>query len=316
MKTKLMIILTMLGIVVIPFINASADRVEKINLDATTGAGAQVRGATYRVVLNGFRVNRETYDTAFETDGKGDEVFLISEAVTIDRAGGLSNRVSRQSKTYGDINGFPERVQAGFRSDMGGLKTDDRIPNRDHLQPRRAGTRIFNDDLPMLVWQGNLQDGQNAVVIMPTIWEWDQRSIHFPVPGQAGVSHNAIPSVFLQRNFDRWLGDNFGRFVSAGISTTFTSVFAGAAARTGWARERSNADIFTMGTNGTRVIGLQQSPLADTDVFQPMVLILTYSAAEQSLRSGNGIFELRFEEPRCCGLEGSYSLFLQLERVP
>jgi hypothetical protein len=185
--------------------------------------------ATYRVVLNGFRVHRETYDTAFETDGKGDEVFILSEAVTIDRAGDLSSRVSRQSKTYGDINGFSERVQAGFRSDMGGLKTDDRVPNRDLSQPRRTGIRIFNYYLPLLLWQGNLQDGQNAIVIMPTIWEWDQRSIHFPAPDQAGVSRSSSPPLFLQRNFDRWLGDNFGRFVSTGISTRFTSVLAGPA---------------------------------------------------------------------------------------
>lgn len=314
MKLKLMTIIMTFGLVMIPFINASTHGVENDSLNV---GGAQLTVAAYRVTLNGFRVNRETYDTAFETDGKGDEVFIVSEAALINRTFAVRHRVSRRSKTYGDTNGFTERVQAGGRSEKGGLKTGDRAPNRDLSQPRPAGMSTLNDDFPMLLWQGDLYDGNNAVVIMPTIWEWDLRSINFPPHPGAVIPHDVPPPLKLQLDFDRWLRNDFGRFVATRIRTVFRSPFVGQAQRAGWAQERSNADIFTMGTNGTRVIGLRPAErVASTDVFQPMVLILTFAAAEQVLRNSNGIFELTYEEPRCCGLEGSYTLFLQLERLP
>jgi hypothetical protein len=278
------------------------------------GIEAQSVGS-YRVTLNGFRVDRETYDTAFEADGKGDEVFVVSEAGSIDRTRAISQRVSRQSQIYGDANGFPRRIQAGRRSDQGGLKTGDRVPDRDLTQPRPTTARIGHDFLPMVLWNGNLTDGQNAVVIMPTIWEWDLPATELPVPGRP-IPHYVPPESFLRGAFSGWLSGAYGEYVSQNIGTTFASLFAGPAERAGWIRERSNADILTMGTNGTRVIGLVTSRVYDTDVFYPKVLILTYAGAERSLRSGNCIFELAYDEPRCCGLEGSYTLFLQLERLP
>ena len=314
MKLKLMTIMMTLALGMIPFVSASTRVVEESNLSV---GGAQLTVAAYRVTLNGFRVNHETFDTAFETDGKGDEVFIISEAGSIDRTASVSHRVSRKSKTYGDINGFPERVQAGSRSDKGGLKTGDCAPNRDLSQPRPAGMSTFNDDFPMLLWQGNLYSGtwSNAVVIMPTIWEWDLHSINFPVPGHP-IPHDVPPEWQVGGEFDRRLGGDFGRFVSTGIRTVFRTPFLGPP-RTGWAQERSMADIFNMGTNGTRVIGLRPAErVAFTDVFQPIVLIMTFDAAEQVLRGTNGMFEMTYQEPDCCGLEGSYTLFLQLERLP
>ena len=313
MKLKLITTLMTVGLLMIPFHRANTRGVDGSTLKA---GGAQLTVAAYRVTLNGFRVNRETYDTAFETDGKGDEVFIISEAGSIDRTFAVKHRVSRRSQTYGDTNGFAERVQAGQRSEKGGLKTGDRAPNRDLSQPRPAGMGILTDDFPMLLWQGDLYDGNNAAVIMPTIWEWDLRSINFPAPGYP-IPHDVPPEWQLRNHFDRWIRNDFGRFVATRIRTMFRSPFVGRAPRAAWAQERSNADIFTMGTNGTRAIGLQPAErVAFTDVFEPMVLILTFAAAEQALRSSNGIFQMTYEEPRCCGLEGSYTLFLQLERLP
>jgi hypothetical protein len=315
MKSKLMTVIVMLCVVIIPFVGASTRGIEKSHSDAAVRPAPQT-SATYRVVLNGFRANRETYDTAFETDGKGDEVFIVSEAGAINGSGEMVQRFSRRSKVYGDINGFSDRVQAGFRSDQGGLKTDDRYPaDRDLLQPRPAGAPIFDDRIPMLLWQGELFPDQNAVVIMPTIWEWDLRSMEFPAPGRP-ISHATDPALLLRERFDRWLGGPFGRFVIRN-RRTFTTPYIGTGEHTGVVRERSDADIFTMGTNGTRIIGLRpHERLYNTDILEPVALILTQAAAEQALRSGNGVFRMTYEEPRCCGLEGSYTLYLQLERMP
>jgi hypothetical protein len=151
---------------------------------------------------------------------------------------------------------------------------------------------------------------------MPTIWEWDHRSAQFPAPGQP-IPHDVSPARFIHSRFETWLGGSFGRFIIRNMRTTLATAFVGQAERTGWIRERSSADVFTMGTNGTRVIGLHADErVYDTDTFIPKVLILTHAGAEQALGSGNGIFEVTYEEQRCCGLEGSYTLYLQLERLP
>jgi hypothetical protein len=322
MKSRLMIVTVLLCVAMIPFTAVSTRVIGKSNAGAGPGAavGAQVKGARYRVTLNGFRVDRETYDTAFETDGKGDEVFILSEAESVDATGGVGQRFSRQSMTYGDTNGFPQRIQAGNRSDKGGLKTGDRAPDRDLSQPRPGGMRVFTDHLPLVLWEGTLYRDRNVAVIMPTIWEWDLKSINFPTPGGV-IAHDVSPAFVLQSGFDSWMRGTFGQNVARNIRTMFATTFAGRAARSGWWRDRSSADVFGMGTNGTRVIGLQPLPTSNStevpqDAFQPMVLILTYTGAEQSLRSGNAIFQMTYDEPQCCGLEGSYTLFLELERLP
>jgi hypothetical protein len=314
----LMMMITLLCVGIIPFVGASTHGIEKSMPEAGLWpvAGTQVMGARYRVTLNGFRVVHETYDTAFETDGKGDEVFIVSEAGSIDLTGAVAQRLSRGSLTYGDINGFPDRRQAGFRSDRGGLKTGDSyLPSRNLSQPRPAGAQIFNDKIPLILWEGGLTGDQNAVVIMPTIWEWDNRSINFPTPGGA-IPHDVSPTYVLRHGFDDWLVGGFGQHIVRNIRTTLRTAFAGGVAEIGWTRVRSNADIFRMGTNGTRVIGLRESDVNGTDVFEPKVLILTYAAAEQALRSRSGMFQLAYAEPTCCGLEGSYTLYLQVERLP
>jgi hypothetical protein len=321
MKSKPMMIVT-LCVVLTPFVGASTRAIEKSNPGAAGGAAAeaQVTSARYRVTVNGFRVDRETYDTAFETDGKGDEVFILTEARTVAADGVMGPQLTRRSKTYGDTNGFSERIQAGERSDKGGLKTGDRAPARDLTRPRPGGMRTFADQLPMVVWEGTLYRDRNMAVIMPTIWEWDLRSIHFPTPGGV-IPHDVTPEWILHRTFNSWMQGLVRNNVGQSIRTTFATTYSGRADRSGWWRDRSSADVFNMGTNGTRVIGLRQLPSSNSteppqDAFQPMVLVLTYTGAEQSVSSGNTIFQMTYEEPRCCGLEGSYTLFLQLERVP
>jgi hypothetical protein len=65
-----------------------------------------------------------------------------------------------------------------------------------------------------------------------------------------------------------------------------------------------------------------QPSLEDLRSFNPRLRILTYRGAEEAIRTSNtpdkgpGIFELRYREPICCGLDGDYSLFLQVEPVP
>lgn len=46
-------------------------------------APALPASAHYRVTMTGFRVNRESWDTFLETDGKGDEIAISAEVLSL-----------------------------------------------------------------------------------------------------------------------------------------------------------------------------------------------------------------------------------------
>jgi hypothetical protein len=125
----------------------------------------------YRVTLNGFTVQRQTLDNFFQTDGKGDEIYFATYVAELDT---LTSDIVKHwvvtSRAMGDQNGFPDRVRMGMNSSKGGIKTGDRYPLPSPQQ--RVGA-IARDSLPMILWEGELIQGQRAVVLTPTVWEWD-----------------------------------------------------------------------------------------------------------------------------------------------
>ena len=156
---------------------------------------ARADTGTFRVILTGYTVDRQTADNILEADGKGDEVFILAEVAQYDRysqtipgitsaafrpgytgelrAGGeLTLRRSLVSVLMGDVNNQnnPPRIQAGSASDRGGLRTGDRFPTNE---PWMLGSEPTSDRPPMLLWEGQLRQGRDLVIIVPTIWEWD-----------------------------------------------------------------------------------------------------------------------------------------------
>jgi len=137
----------------------------------------------YRVSILGFKVERETSDDPLQTDGKRDEVYLRAAAVERGPDGErIGNVVQRQTLVHGDINttdwrsGPNRRIQAGSASVDGGLKTGDAFPTATPWQrtlPNRDGS------FPLLVWEGDLIQGQNTVQVTFNLWESDQH------PGQS-----------------------------------------------------------------------------------------------------------------------------------
>ena len=121
----------------------------------------------YRVSLTGFTVQAQTYDNFLQIDGKGDEVYLATQVMQLDTASRLlviSNEV-QTSKIYGDVNGFIYRIKAGTAGGTGGLANANDVP-------APSGTSGF----PMVLWEGELAQNRGAVVVVPTIWEWDDNA--------------------------------------------------------------------------------------------------------------------------------------------
>ena len=121
----------------------------------------------YRVSITGFTVGSQTYDHLLGMDGKGDEVWLATHVLQLDTTSTslvVANKV-QTSAVFGDVSGFSYRTKAGTAGSTGGLVTGNVFPPAKGL----VGTGGF----PLVLWEGNLVQGRSAVMIVPTIWEWD-----------------------------------------------------------------------------------------------------------------------------------------------
>lgn len=234
------------------------------------------------MTLNGFRVNHETYDTALETDGKGDEIRIMA---TVEEIGpdGRATAVPRtlQTPVYGDVNNFPSRVQAGTRSSKGGLRTGDTYPlasatlRQGEPQP---------DRIPMLLWQGTLRQGAGGVAIAPVVWEIDAGDVlSAPFSGEVSIVHKI-----------------------AGLTTLIGGPIGGIA----------NLLI----ESADRPIGVihRKDATGDHLLFTPPVVTITATTAEAALAGKGGavapgLIEVRYRDPS--DLQGDYSLYIRVERM-
>jgi len=252
--------------------------------------------ARYRVTLVGFRVNRETYDTFLETDGKGDEIRLAAQVQEFGPNGeAVAPPREVQSAVYGDRNTFPSRIAAGSRSAKGGLKTGDNVPAVSDPWVRREAPQP--DRLPLLLWEGELRTNQNMVAISPTVWELDSDDLlNAPANVVIGVG-DVVKSVGPIAAMIPGIG---------GLSRALMNVTKPAAAFAANVKERGN-----------RPVGL--APAGGKLSFTPSVVGLTTTTAElviagQGGARSPGVIEVRYTDSE--DLKGDYSLFLQVERLP
>ena len=142
---------------------------------ATSGATGSTPTSTtsgrYRVTVTGFRVNRATFDERF--NGNGDEVYAAVGLLMMDRR---DTSVTQpwtviKSDSYGDVGRNPGFVRAGSFTPTGGLWAGDTVPSGN--DPRIASGPPSATRFPLLVWEGTLRDGIDAVIVKPTLWETD-----------------------------------------------------------------------------------------------------------------------------------------------
>ncbi len=260
----------------------------------------------FRITVNGFVCTNQTWDDAFNWDGKADEVFIAVGYKKSNRAGTiLESREPDQTPIMGDTWNLANRVQAGSAwGERGGIVSGDAFPTRAPWL-RSQEPQVDRNWPPYKVWEGDLTQGDDVVFITPTIWEWD--------PGQ-----------------DFWTGlidwfrktdDNFGKRAK--------EVFGGRWPAIGWVFDAVSLGIQTVATipgmwsvggkSMSRPIGCQRKP-GDPDgvLFNPQTLVLTYDLAERLLSEnphgkGNGVLSFRYiDDPF---LRGDYTLYLQVEKV-
>jgi hypothetical protein len=137
----------------------------------STTVTATARKDRYRITVTGFRATQATNDDPIlHRDGKGDEIF-IAVFIGSDIGSRLDRKIVR-SRVYGDVNHFPDRIQAGSSSPFGGLGPGNAVPATAGT-PLAVPIAAMPDRLPLLVWEGVLWDGDRGLAVVPTLWEWD-----------------------------------------------------------------------------------------------------------------------------------------------
>jgi hypothetical protein len=251
----------------------------------------------YRIRLIGFRSNLQTYDDPLNRDGWGDEIFTSTFVTLIDRStlAVLDSRLVT-SKTYGSPGSWPNR--AGVAT---GIVAGTNVPaDLDaQLQSNAPG---LNDLHPQQLWQGVL-DASQAIVLLPSVWEWD---------GDAkGFQYWSI-------NERRLIADDTTKAaIAAGDWHLRRSRQSVLFHEDRYIRQWANPGHIAIDAGQDRPVGLMRNP------YYPSYMVFTREAIEALLAStvgaAPGVVEVRLidgENPGERILGGDYSLFLKIERVP
>jgi hypothetical protein len=280
------------------------DRVRPTPVAPTPTPVATPGQGRYRVSLVGFTSNRATWDNALQIDGKGDEVFASTDVKFLDANGssvvpGLEPSI--RSYIYGDVNGqnAPNRRQGGAVSNLGGFGNGNSFPSSPW-----AGVPNPNDppSIPMALWEGSLVQGQNSVIVTPTMWEFDGSNAAGAF--QAWVSWAQRTASALKDN------KTFAEMVGArGVQIADLTVLGAGVAL--------DFQPSVLGQDGDRPIGMSLE--GNRAVFRPKSLALTYDGVEALLaqRVGAlplGVYPLDYRDDPSWW--GDYTLYIKVERLP
>jgi hypothetical protein len=260
--------------------------------------------ARFRVTINGFACHRPTFDDETQRDGVDDEVFVQAD-LSLYGSDGARNQPSVQSAVIGDTNGFPARVRGGSGSSIfggnGGFHENDTFPADG--RPWARTSEVGTDRPPMLVWEGELTQYQNGLLIIPSIWEWD---------GDVSLELNRYVAALATTWSDREVEAAMQRAISAGGNLTspptsrLRSLF----------QEVRVSKAFP-GDPKNRPIGMTER--GDYYTYNPHPLVLTYDSADYIAKSNNndlgrGVVAVEFSDD--ARLRGLYSLYIQVEKLP
>lgn len=270
-----------------------------------TVATVVVASGTYRLTLAGFVVERETGDGPH--NGHNDEIFAATMVQHFDRT---DSRVIEsdlvRSRTQGDVNNHPERIRQGRGSETGGLTTADVVPGGwDQRSTLPVGGP---QQFPLVLWEGVLADGQDVIVLRPTLWEEEGEPVSFQ-DWREEVAASA-PSTIASPDVQNALkGSAIAQLLGAGLSYSYASA---------WDELRYVGRFRHQVRAGhDRPIGMNYRSGGKT-YFRDLMVVLTREQIEGELNRPNttarGLVPIRFTDT----VEGgaAYTLYLRLERVP
>jgi hypothetical protein len=307
-------------------------------------------GERFRVSIVGFTVNRQTNDGLQELDGKGDEVYVVAQVAQFQNNGQLASNTLERSVLMGDTDLRPaneERMSTGNLSDQGGIGDGFR-----YRPLRNPSVRYSHPTLPWVVYEGRLAPNANAVMIIPTIWEWDSNDRTLQEYRELYFSGSHPPYFYGSPPRRRW-GDNAVASPASTNPWVANLVRDSLRSSTGFTPSRgwgtgpvinSTGSSVGLSRDGDQPIGLSNAPTGSEygrygyRLFAPQILFLTYRLAQTVVTQtypvpvvrasggstavtaepfgalGPGIVPIRY-----AGTDegtGDYTIFLKVERIP
>jgi hypothetical protein len=241
---------------------------------------AKAQQGRFRVTLNGYLVNHETYE-GVTLDGSGDELTLVSHVGKVDSSGRLTPII------WGLI----------FTSVMRDQHTGGGFPNNT---PWLRTAPIANANPPAVLFEDDIVQNTNAALIIPTIWEWD-----------------GVGNLNLMRSYADAIDDNRGGLTTevARMVRTPSPLELSKYLRDGTSMGINYTRTLGYGFPQDRPVGMKTA--GNQFGFTPQALVLTFQAADYISRTnfgkGMGIVPVRYVD--ASGLAGDYTLFLQVERL-
>ena len=294
----------------------------------STSVSAAPTSATYLVTITGLMCMRAI-------TGGGDAIYAAAAIRQYDRRNGQATMFTNANTwVYGDVNGMiGQRKQAGSRGPMGGIGVGDFVPPgfivgpKDTLPPQ---PNLF----PMVVWQGTLTDGIDALVISPSLWiSYGDNSMFFTWNQNEQSLTN---SIFLDSKVQNRIStQTFGTLLlgaSENISGSAAQTAAGDATLTAVETSIQAAGltfgipvgVFTGGPSHDRPIGVSgaSSDPTSSTILPNATLVLTREMIEKRLGSNTWTttsFDFRDSPLSFSSLPGSdrpgeYQMFIQIER--
>ncbi len=270
---------------------------------------ADPRKGRYRVVLAGGRVNNPTFDNPLNLDGWGDEVYFTADVQLLDKANGSISpftTLSDRTKIYGDNGRDANRMRAGTAWMSGGLKAGDQFPAAGPFNQKGA---FIDRQLPLRLWEGELIQGQTAVIITPMVWEYDGTAIADAVTGWMSFARDFNTKIAESKAIDALVAGT-----GSGIAGMVLDVAP-------LAPELILGVTSWLGRDGDRQIGARVE--GDKIVYKPQPILLNYDRIEQFLNAnvqvGNmpkGYYPIPFREPMSNKLEGDYTVYIYIQRMP
>jgi hypothetical protein len=270
--------------------------------------------ARYRVLLTGFAVAKQTNDDPLQLDGKGDEAFAAAAVVNWDRrVNQMTSYAFVQTRDYGDVAVamlFPDRIQAGSVSAKGGLAAGDRVPGSYDVTGANLPAPA-TDQFPLLVWEGELTAGGEALVIAPSIWERDTVRTHFNnyrtnwsvVSGATLMGSAAVTGQYGNPSLTSAVVPLSSLTTAAPPAPTFM----------GPVTNGYKIAALAFGPSSDRPIGMSAVP--GVLIYQERVTLITREKVN-SLNPGDGVtIAIPYAEPLDILLNGIYMLYLRVQRV-
>jgi len=253
---------------------------------------AMAQRARFEVTLFRFTVNHETRDDVLQRDGAGDEVSFSRMVRLYNRRAGGEKILSGDDFTPTRGQMPPNPIRAGHAASNGGLKSGDDVLTGPHIP----------------LFSGELIRGENAVIILLSVWEMDGRyelqnayanALENFMPDMESVADrvalNSPPSNVMVRDFD-WNA----RLPAGSIPAIDVFLTDGP---------------LGLGDPKDRPIGMVRR--GNRYSFIPKLMILNFDnasrAADTNEGSGLGVIKISYTDDQ--RLLGDYTLYVRIRRV-